>query len=126
MAYLAPLPKKSPKDHRIIIIYKTDDVVKYFWITSKIDKAKMILRNDPNAYVEISQNEWNVLTKAKSCVQCDIMHLEEISVYELQKMYTENTITYLGKIPESIQDKIKKAINNSISYNFIEQEILSK
>lgn len=125
-AYFAPLPKGSDKSHRIIIIYKTDIDVKYFYITSKIDKAKKVLKNDPNAYVEILREEWNCLKKEKSCIQCDRGHLKDITIKELQDMYDGQLLKYLGKIPKEIQEKIINAINNSISYSFVEQASITK
>lgn len=125
-AYLAPLPKGSNKNHRIIIIYKTDINVKYFYITSKTEKAKITLRNDPTSYVELLSKDWDKLTKEKSCIRCDRGHLKEISIKELQEMYDDQLLKYLGKIPKEIQEKIIKAVNSSISYSFVEQAIITK
>ena len=125
-AYLAPLPKGSGKSHRIIIIYKTDVNVKYFYITSKTEKAKIILRDDPISYVELLSKDWNELTREKSCIQCDRGHLKEISVKELQELYDDQLLKYLGKIPKEIQEKIINAVNDSISYSFVEQVIITK
>lgn len=125
-AYLAPLPKESGKSHRIIIIYKTDVNVKYFYITSKTEKAKIILRDDPISYVELLSKDWNELTREKSCIQCDRGHLKEISVKELQELYDDQLLKYLGKIPKEMQEKIINAVNGSISYSFVEQAIITK
>lgn len=125
-AYLAPLPKGAGKSHRIIIIYKTDVNVKYFYITSKTEKAKIILRDDPISYVELLSKDWNELTREKSCIQCDRGYLKEISVKELQELYDDQLLKYLGKIPKKIQEKIINAVNGSISYSFVEQAIITK
>lgn len=125
-AYLAPLPKGSSKNHRIIIIYKTDINVKYFYITSKTETAKIILRNDPISYVELLNKDWDKLTKEKSCIRCDRGHLKEISIKELQELYDAQLLKYLGKIPKEIQEKIINAVNSSISYSFVEQAIITK
>ena len=124
--YLAPLPKGSSKSHRIIIIYKTDVNVKYFYITSKTEKAKIILRDDPISYVELLSKDWNELTREKSCIQCDRGHLKEISIKKLQELYDNQLLKYLGKIPKEIQEKIINAVNGSISYSFVEQAIITK
>ncbi len=97
-AYFAPLPKDSPKEHRIIIIYHTDVEVSFFWITSN-EYSKTRLRDDSKALVEVFKHEWGNLTKDVSFIQCDRDHLEKISVQEFQKMYEDNLLKYLVRYP---------------------------
>jgi hypothetical protein len=125
IAYKALLPDTSPKSHRIIIVFVTEAEIRYFYVTSKMDTAKKILRNDIGAFVEIYRNEWaQTLTEDISCIQCDKGHLGCIDIEKFREMYENDEIELVGDVPEVIKQKIKTAVENSITYNFVEQSQL--
>ena len=123
-AYKAPLPENSPKSHTIIIAHRTETDIKYFYVTSQVDKAKIRYRDDKDALVEIEKEEWAEL-KVKSCIQCGKGHLNRIDIDRFKELYERNEMTYAGAVPVSVISKIKQAINASITYTFIEQAILT-
>jgi hypothetical protein len=125
-AYKAPLPENSPKSRTIIIVHRTETDIKYFYVTSQVDKAKRRCRDDKDALVEIERSEWSeVLRKEKSCIQCGKRHLKCIDIKKFKNLYDKHKISAAIKIPELIIQKVKKAINASITYTYIEQSILT-
>jgi len=121
-AYKGPFPEISSMPHIIIIIFidETSTLLKYFYITSKVDKAKRIYKNDPLALVELSKSDWEKLHKNKpSCIQCgsNTKHLHEIEIKRFKELYDNDKVKYFGKIPQNVKDKIIKSIWLSTTYS---------
>ncbi len=124
-AFIAPLPSNE-KRHRIIICYIQEDICRFFYVTSQIEKAKIRSRYDIGSFVEIHMNEWkDVLTK-DSCVECGKSNMKKISIKELKLMYENDELKVLGKIPENIKNKIIQGINDSYTYTQSEKEMFGK
>ena len=126
----APLPQDSNRCHTIVIVCCVSSKIKYFYVTSQVEKAlKLRYKYDKFALVEIQKSEWaEVLTKDVSCIQCGKNHLKCIDIVEFKKLYANNATTsmdYIGKIPEDIKQKIKIAINASVTYSPAEQSELT-
>ncbi|MDR3195241.1 MAG: hypothetical protein LBT58_00355 [Endomicrobium sp.] len=121
-AYRGQLPEKSDKRHIIIIIYITRTIINYFYITSKVDKAKIIYKNDKKALIELDTKEWTKLKK-KSCIQCGKRHLKCISLETLKAMYENDKIEYVDEIPDGIKTKIIQAVRDSKTYTDPEKQM---
>lgn len=118
-AFKGPFPTKD-KEHRIVIIYKFDDTVSYFYVTSyesndekqKIDLAN---RKDISSIAELKKEDWDALTK-DSCVQCNLAHRHEINLADLQTWYVSGGIEYIGIVPDIIRSKIIDATCRSPTF----------
>jgi hypothetical protein len=110
----------------IIIVYRASSKIKYFHVTSQVERAEVRCRDDKSALVKIQKSEWaEALTKDVSCIQCGKKYLNCVDIDEFQKLYEENGMDYIGEIPENIKQKIKNAINVSKTYNAKEKSELT-
>jgi len=114
-AFKGKLPLGSGNEHRIIIIYRQDEIVKYFYVTSKIDNVYKRAKYNKEAIADLDILDWDALS-VKSCVQCDKKHLYECDEITLKNMYANGLLEYLGKIPEIVKTKIVRAICASKSF----------
>lgn len=126
IAYQAPLPNnipnEAPRRHIIIIAYRTGDIINYFHVTSKVDKARKRYEKDKDALVEVKREDWgNVLTQDLSCIQCGKGHLSCITEKTFRSLYENGEIEIIETIPDVLKERIKTAINASVTYNIIEQ-----
>jgi len=124
-AFKAKLPSGSENEHRIIIIYKHEAVIKYFYVTSqveKIEKVAITRKYDVESIVKLNPVEWDVLTK-ESCIQCNKKHLYEINESDFKRAYTNGEFEYLGEIPEKVKAAIIHAICMSISFTENEKKM---
>jgi hypothetical protein len=124
-AYNAPLPENSEKSHTVIIVYRTETDIKYFYVTSQVEKAVLRYRDDKDALVEIEQSEWSEVLKVKSCIQCGNKHLNCIDINKFKGLYERGEIHFLGDLPKTITTRVKQSINSSITYTLVEQSILT-
>jgi len=106
----------SDTDHRIIIVFKQDGVLKYFYVTSQVEKARKMAKKDLKSLVCINGNDWNELI-TESCVQCGKGHLLELSESEFRKDYSKGKVKPLGKIPENVIKSIIFAICSSKTFD---------
>jgi hypothetical protein len=105
-AYKAPLPEKSPKSHTIIIVYRTEIDIKYFYVTSQVDKAKIRYRYDKGALVGIERSEWaEVLKEENSCIQCGKGHLNCIDIKNFEEFYKNDKYLMLAKFQKLLYKK---------------------
>jgi len=111
------LPPNQKYNHYIVIVYKRESCIRYFYVTSKVEKAHTILmmKDDLGALVELDTSDWEILTK-DSCIQCDLDHLVECYESDIRQGYEDGTFTYHGKVPENIRIKIIQAICASVSF----------
>ncbi|MDR3001621.1 MAG: hypothetical protein LBU89_10180 [Fibromonadaceae bacterium] len=114
-AFRGKYPPGSDIDHRIIIVFKHDNILKYFYVTSQVDNARKMARNDLQSLVCIKGDDWDELTKP-SCIQCNKGNLFELSETEFRKNYAEGKVKVLGEIPESIRKSIVSAICSSKTF----------
>lgn len=122
-AFKGKYPPNSNNEHRIIIIYKHDCNIKYFYVTSQVEKARLMARNDIGSLVDgIDSGDWDVLTK-ESCIQCNESHLCEISDEELRKAWDQERLKPLGTIPNKIKQKIISAICASKTFTDTQKKI---
>jgi len=122
-AFRGKYPPSSNIEHIIIIVYKQDDYLKYFYVTSKVDKARKIAKNDRGSLVDnIDGRDWDVLDR-ESCIQCDWNHLYGTTENDLRKSYGKGEIDVLGKIPENIRISIVSAICSSKTFSDIEKKM---
>ncbi|MDR0306101.1 MAG: hypothetical protein LBI42_04595 [Chitinispirillales bacterium] len=122
-AFKGKYPPNSTIDHRIIIIYKNDGIVKYFYVTSKVENARRIAKYDIGSLVDgLNNNDWNVLT-VESCIQCNKKHLYDICENELRRAYENGGIEVLGEVPEKIKSAIIFAVCASESFTDTEKKI---
>ncbi len=122
VAYFANLPPDSPVGHRIIIIYKTEDVIHYFYVTSKEEKVKERYAFDPKGFIVIKQTEWKETLKKESYIQCGRQHLKQIKILDFQKMYEKALAEFIGTVPKNIENKIVEAIEKSKTYTPAEKK----
>lgn len=116
-AFKGKYPGDSTVEHRIIIVYKNEDVIKYFYVTSKIEKMRKALKSDIGALVDnIDNRDWDALTKA-SCIMCNNEFLHITSEEEMRRAYQEDRLIPLGKIPDTLKRKIISAICASESFD---------
>ncbi|GBU22000.1 hypothetical protein R80B4_01902 [Fibrobacteres bacterium R8-0-B4] len=114
-AFKAQLPPRSDKKHHIIIIYKDQTIIKYFYVTSQVEKAKKYARNDIGSIVELNKSNWDVLDK-DSCIQCNVKHLHDISESEFKQLYESHEMEYFGEIPKNVKKLLISAICASESF----------
>jgi len=122
-AFKGKYPPGSNVEHRIIIVYKHDGNLKYFYVTSKVETARNLAMHDKGSLVDkIDGSDWDALDK-ESCIQCDKKHLRNTSEDELRKAYKEGGIKVLGEIPEKIKKLIISAVCASITFSDIEKTL---
>jgi hypothetical protein len=121
-AYRAKLPPGSNNKHRIIIIYKHLTEIKYFYVTSQVEKVRKKTRDDISSVVELNSSDWDVLTK-DSCIQCNDANVYEINEDEFKHLYKSGEMDYLGEIPEKVKNAIISAICMSCTFTEIEKVV---
>jgi len=109
-AFKGKYPPCSSIEHRIIIVYKHDGDLKYFYVTSKVEKARKFAMRDKGSLLD-----------KESCIQCDKNHLHSTNEDDLRKAYEEGGIEVLGEIPEGIRKSIVSAICASRTFSDIEK-----
>ena len=115
-AFFAPLPNGSETQHRIIII--TDEPeIKYLYITSQVEKARIRCKKDISSLVELSPADWKHLKK-ECCILCGKAYLQSITKEDFKKL----NVRHLGEIPEGMKSKIKYAICYSKTYTDSEKK----
>lgn len=119
--YRALLPKGSEVEHRIIIMSDVEDL-EFFYITTKIDKARIRTRKDKASLVELSPDEWPECLTVDCCIQCGAAGLESIKKEEVRKLYENGRFLLIGEVPENIKTKIISAICASVSYSPAEKK----
>lgn len=115
-AYRALLPLGSTKEHRIIIMSNVDDL-EFFYITTKVKKAKIRTKNDAASLVELSKSDWPECLTDDCCIQCGAAGLEHVEREKVKELYESGKFSLLGDVPENIKTKIKAAICASVSYS---------
>lgn len=118
-AFKGPFPFCG-KEHRMVIVYKIDDVVTYFYVTSyesEEEKKKIDMANkrDISSIAELKKEDWDQLSK-DSCVQCNLSHKHEISMSDLESGYASGKITYIGIVPDAVKSKIISATCSSSTF----------
>lgn len=113
--YKGKLPPGSDTPHRIIIVTNIEEL-SYFYVTSKVEKAKRIWKNDISSIVELDTREWSCLTEP-SCIKCTKKEMRTISISDFKKMYDDGNLELLGDLPDNIKTKIISAICNSLTYS---------
>jgi len=122
-AFKGKYPPGSDVDHRIIIVYKYGGTIKYFYVTSKVEKARMRAKYDMGSFVDkISSCDWEALTE-ESCVQCDKSHMYETCEDDLRRAYESGNLEILGKVPQDIRKRIISAVCASKSFTDAEKSI---
>jgi hypothetical protein len=121
-AFKGKYPPGSDKSHRIIIVFKRGGVLRYLYITSKVDRSRKLARDDSQSLVCIDGNDWNELAK-ESCIQCNRDNLFELSETEFRKDYSEGKVEVLGKIPEKVIKSIVSAICSSKTFTDTEKKM---
>ena len=111
-AYKGKYPPGSEKEHRIIIICKKENVLKYFYVSSQVDKARARAVYDKTSFVFMKKNDWDELDR-ESYVQCTPKHLKEVNEDEFKKSYLSGDVKILGEVPEGIKRAIIHAICSS-------------
>jgi len=115
-AFKGKYPPGSDINHRIIIVFKCDDILKCFHVTSKVENARKMAKKDLKSLVCLNSEDWDELTK-ESCIQCGKGYLFELNETELRKDYSEGKVIPLGEIPEKVIKSIIFAICSSKTYN---------
>jgi len=116
-------PPNSDVGHRIIIVYKYEGLLKYFYVTSQCDKARKRAKYDIGSLVDkLNSNDWSALDR-ESCIQCDSHHLHDLDENELRKSYAEGKIEVLGEIPEGVKRSIVSAICASKTFSDMEKKM---
>jgi len=115
-AFKGRYPLDSDTDHRIIIVFKREGVLKYFYVTSQVEKARKVAKKDPKSLVLLNSEDWDELTK-ESCVQCGKRDLLSLDEADLRKSYKEGKVEPLGKIPEKVIQSIIFAICSSKTFD---------
>jgi hypothetical protein len=115
-AFKGRYPPGSDTDHRIIIVFKQDGILKYFYVTSQVEKARKMAKKDSKSLVCINGNDWGALT-TESCIQCGKGYLFELNEAEFRKDYSKGKVKPLGKIPEKIIKSIIFAICSSKTFD---------
>jgi hypothetical protein len=114
-AFKAMLPPCSEVAHRVIVVYKQETTMKYFYVTSQVEKIRKISKHDIGSVVSLSVSEWDVLTK-DSCIQCDEAHLYELSEGDFKNVCESSEFEWIGEIPEKVKRAIIHAICASESF----------
>jgi len=115
-AFKGKYPPGSDIDHRIIIVFKHDDILKCFYVTSKVENARKMAKKDLKSLVCLNSEDWDELTK-ESCIQCGKGYLFELNETELRKDYSEGKVEVLGEIPEKVIKSIIFAICSSKTFD---------
>jgi len=121
-AFKAKLPPGSGNKHRVIVVYKYMNTVKYLYVTSQIEQARKLAQHDKGSIVRLMPSDWDALTK-ESCIQCDKRHLYEISEREFRQVCASEGYEYYGEIPQKIKDSIIYAICMSKTFNEAEKAV---
>lgn len=115
--------------HRCIILNKVlenNEEILYFYMTSKIEKTEIIMKYDKKALVILEKEEWSIGINRKTAVQCDYAHLYKIPVNEFLNKLENKNIEIIGKLPDNIIKKIKKAIVCGKTFSPEERTLLTK
>jgi len=122
-AFKGKYPPNSDVGHRIIIVYKHEGILKYFYVTSQCDKVRKRAKYDKGSLVDkLNNSDWDALDR-ESCIQCDSHHLHDLDENELRKSCTEGKTKVLGEIPKSIKISIISAICASKTFSDIEKKM---
>jgi len=108
-AYRAKLPMGSEVEHRVIVVYICQPILKYFHVTSKSETKYRNKNYDPRSIVTLNPTDWNDLTKV-SYIRCSDSYLKEISYDDFRASYARGEYTYIGEIPEKVKNSIISAI----------------
>ncbi|MDR2693402.1 MAG: hypothetical protein LBB74_04210 [Chitinispirillales bacterium] len=121
--FKAKLPPRSDSEHRIIVVYKHLNNVKYFYVTSKIENAYKMAKYDINSIVRLNVSDWDALTK-ESCIQCNKRHLYQTDEESFKQACASGEYERLGEVPEKIKNAIIHAIRMSKSFTEAEKDAL--
>jgi hypothetical protein len=119
-AFKAKLPPGSSNEHRVIIVYKHQTTINYFYVTSQVETVIKLARYDTDSIVKLKASDWDALTK-DSCIQCNERHLYEINESDFKQIYANGDMKYLGEIPENVKSAIIYAICMSNSFTEAEK-----
>lgn len=119
--YRALLPKGSAIEHRIIIMSNVDDL-EFFYVTRSIEKAKIRMKKDKAALVELSPEDWPECLTDRCCIQCGLFGLESIKKEEIKELYEKGKFSLIGDVPDNIKTKIIAAVCASVSFSPAEKK----
>jgi hypothetical protein len=114
-AFKAILPPGSKVAHRVIVIYKRESMIDYFYVTSQIEKACKAAKYDIGSIAKIRVSDWDVLTK-ESCIQCNNENLYEFNEDDFRNACASGEFERLGDVPEKVKSAIIHAICASESF----------
>jgi len=115
-AFRGKYPSGSNVEHRIIIVFKQDGILKYLYVTSKIENAIKAAKKDPKSLVRLNSKDWEELTK-DSCIQCGKSYMLNLNEEELRNDYKKGKVKWLGRIPEKVMKSIIFAICSSKTFD---------
>ena len=121
-------PDGSPKEHICIVINRrcsSTNLVYYVYMTSRGTRDRLLMENDPAALAELEEHEHcDYFDEPKdTSIKCDLAHLNEITYDQLVTMLESGSARAVKRVPESVLDKIDRAIRSSKSYtkSFVNQ-----
>ena len=113
--YFAHHSLSSPEPHYFIVVNAdplAQKVLLLAVVTSKIEKAKLRRKACLDTLVELTPNEFDVLTKP-SIVDCN--DLKEIPLADFNAQFVAKKIRYFDKdLPAALRRALRKAIHASI------------
>jgi hypothetical protein len=113
--YFAHHSLSSPEPHYFIVVNAdplAQKVLLLAVVTSKIEKAKLRRKACLDTLVELTPNEFDVLTKP-SIVDCN--DLQEIPLADFNAQFVAKKIRYFDKdLPAALRRALRKAIHASI------------
>ncbi|MCP4137340.1 MAG: hypothetical protein GY754_40610 [bacterium] len=117
-------PGNSKIPHICIVINSNvidGQTVYYVFMTSKVEKARILFKKDIDALVELEEDEYRDYFPEdrlkETCIQCDVAHLEEITQSELLEKLSNGDAVKANNVKNSVIEKITFAIENSITYD---------
>lgn len=119
-----PYPSNQSKEHRVILIHKTEMELTFLSVQSETDWIKG--KGSIPDIVCISSKEWNDLTNDMSYIVCRKGSLIKVTKDDFLKDLKNGKIKKIP-IPESIISRIKNSISISKTFTKLEKdEILKK
>jgi len=111
-AFKGKYPPGSEKEHRIVIVYKKAGILKYFYVSSQVEKARERAKYDTASFVFMDKSDWEDLDK-ESYIHCTPKHLKEVSEVDFMKSYSLGEVRILGEVPDVVRRAIIHAICSS-------------
>lgn len=117
------IPKIQSKEHRVILIHKTETELTFLSIQSENDWIKHNMPIPDIVY--ISNKEWSDLTKDVSYIVCRKSSLIKVTINDFLEDLKSGKIQHIP-IPETVISRVKISIHTSKTFTQSEKDEILK